>query len=220
MPNIDFDKIERELAAKRNAVQPPGEEEAEMVDAADEALQDAPPEQPDETLESADDPQPAAPRTPGRPRRKPMSDKRTVQLPSFPASLLGRIRSDIPDAYTNSEAVAAWVYAHMDVKCDVPDEVAALAKGYSPASSEDLLRSMQERQERMERVVTVLNGMVQDQWYMISWLMLERMSKIDSPLLDRLDMSLPAFEDLRQRLRVQIQQAKNAQKIKDGRPIR
>ena len=50
--------------------------------------------------------------------------------------------------------------------------------------------------------------------------MLERMAAINSPRIDTVDFTQPAFDQLRGMLRVKIQQAKNAQQVRDGRPIR
>ena len=57
-------------------------------------------------------------------------------------------------------------------------------------------------------------------YYMMEWLMLERMAAINSPRIDTVDFTQPAFDQLRSMLRVKIQQAKNAQQVRDGRPIR
>lgn len=143
-----------------------------------------------------------------------------LQIPAFPKSLMAMIRSDIPEAQNNSDALAAWVYVKSGRRADVSPEVKELAKKYKGPADEDMLGALLEKVTRIERMSFMSATGSTDLYYMMEWLMLERMAAINSPRIDTVDFTQPAFDQLRSMLRVKIQQAKNAQQVRDGRPIR
>lgn len=163
----------------------------------------------------------AAPVQSTKPRRavkRGASD--VLQIPVFPKSLMAMIRSDIPEAQNNSDALAAWVYVKSGRRADVSPEVKELAKKYKGPADEDMLGALLEKVTRIERMSFMSATSSTDLYYMMEWLMLERMAAINSPRIDTVDFTQPAFDQLRGMLRVKIQQAKNAQQVRDGRPIR
>lgn len=185
-----------------------GEEQNSGVDA-DQAVEQEP------TAVSLAVSQPAKPK---RAVKRGASD--VLQIPAFPKSLMAMIRSDIPEAQNNSDALAAWVYVKSGRRADVSPEVKELAKKYKGPADEDMLGALLEKVTRIERMSFMSATSSTDLYYMMEWLMLERMAAINSPRIDTVDFTQPAFDQLRGMLRVKIQQAKNAQQVRDGRPIR
>ena len=188
-----------------------GEEQKSDVDA-DQAVEQ---ESQEPTAVSPAVSQPAKPK---RAVKRGASD--VLQIPAFPKSLMAMIRSDIPEAQNNSDALAAWVYVKSGRRADVSPEVKELAKKYKGPADEDMLGALLEKVTRIERMSFMSATNSTDLYYMLEWLMLERMAAINSPRIDTVDFTQPAFDQLRGMLRVKIQQAKNAQQVRDGRPIR
>lgn len=144
----------------------------------------------------------------------------TVQIPGFPKSLMAMIRADIPAATNNQDALAAWVYIKSAGRADVDKPIKDLAKSYRGPAEEDILNTLLEKVTRIERASYVAANGVNDQHYLLEWLLLERMAAINSPRIDTIDFTQPAFEQLRAMLRVKLQQVKNMQQARNGRPIR
>lgn len=201
---------EAELPAESDIVDVP-EMPSNQAEQVMEPQQEQQPSEQDEAVSV----QPAKPR---RAVKRGSSD--VLQIPAFPKSLMAMIRSDIPEAQNNSDALAAWVYVKSGRRADVSPEVKELAKKYKGPADEDMLGALLEKVTRIERMSFMSATGSTDLYYMMEWLMLERMAAINSPRIDTVDFTQPAFDQLRSMLRVKIQQAKNAQQVRDGRPIR
>ncbi len=171
---------------------------------------------PEEPKEQASVSRPPVPRRVSAPKAPAV----TVQIPGFPKSLMAMIRADIPAATNNQDALAAWVYIKSAGRADVDKPIKDLAKSYRGPAEEDILNTLLEKVTRIERASYVAANGVNDQHYLLEWLLLERMAAINSPRIDTIDFTQPAFEQLRAMLRVKLQQVKNMQQARNGRPIR
>ena len=119
-----------------------GEEQKFGVDA-DQAVEQ---ESQEPTAVSPAVSQPAKPK---RAVKRGASD--VLQIPAFPKSLMAMIRSDIPEAQNNSDALAAWVYVKSGRRADVSPEVKELAKKYKGPADEDMLGALLEKVTRIAR---------------------------------------------------------------------
>ena len=151
-------------------------------------------------------------------RRMKASD--VTQIPTFPKALMRMIRQEIQGANSNSEALTAWVYVKSGKKVDVDDGIKELAKSYKDSSEEDILKTVLEKLSRIEKLSFSAATNIVDDRYILEWLLLERMDEIASPRIDSIDFTQPSFDHLREILRVKLQQAKNMQRARNGRPIR
>lgn len=155
------------------------------------------------------------------PRRPAVHAKASlVQVAGFPANLMKMVRADIPSATNNQDALAAWVYLKSGRRAEVSDKIKTLAADYKGDAEESALNTILEKLTRVERMAYTSASAATDEYYMLMWLMLERMALINSPRLDTLDFMEGPFEQLRSSLRQCIQQVKNAQQLRDGRPYR
>lgn len=155
------------------------------------------------------------------PRRPAVHTKASlVQVAGFPANLMKMVRADIPSATNNQDALAAWVYLKSGRRAEVSDKIKTLAADYKGDAEESALNTILEKLTRVERMAYTSASAATDEYYMLMWLMLERMALINSPRLDTLDFMEGSFEQLRGSLRQCIQQVKNAQQLRDGRPYR
>lgn len=160
---------------------------------------------------------PKAKRGKGRPASK---DTVTCRV-DVPLSLIKSIEAQIPAASNRSDAVAAWIYVKSDKTADVPDYVKALAGSYAGDQTTNILKSLDEHVKEMDvrlsRQMRDTDGHVQSQWFMLAYLMLERMDEISAPLLKDLDVGLPVFDTLREMLGVQCAKELNRLKLQAGR---
>ena len=131
------------------------------------------------------------------------------------SKLVAMARTQFPDAGNNTEAVAAWIYAKSDKTMDVPDSVKRLAATYTGDQMSNLVKDVSERlavlDSRTMKMQMLTDGRVQEMWYMVAYLMLERM--------DALAKSLPVFETLRSEVNSQFRKVRNRQQLADGRQV-
>lgn len=209
----------QEAVQEQAPVQAPVQEPPVAVQefSAEPEVQEVPePPVPEEPKEQAPVSRPPVPRRVSAPKAPTV----TVQIPGFPKSLMAMIRADIPAATNNQDALAAWVYIKSAGRADVDKPIKDLAKSYRGPAEEDILNTLLEKVTRIERASYVAANGVNDQHYLLEWLLLERMAAINSPRIDTIDFTQPAFEQLRAMLRVKLQQVKNMQQARNGRPIR
>lgn len=209
----------QEAVQEQAPVQAPVQEPPQAVQefSAEPEVQEVPePPVPEEPKEPAPVSRPPVPRRVSAPKAPAV----TVQIPGFPKSLMAMIRADIPAATNNQDALAAWVYIKSAGRADVDKPIKDLAKSYRGPAEEDILNTLLEKVTRIERASYVAANGVNDQHYLLEWLLLERMAAINSPRIDTIDFTQPAFEQLRAMLRVKLQQVKNMQQARNGRPIR
>lgn len=131
----------------------------------------------------------------------------------IPLDLVNMCRGQIPEALNNSDAVAAWIYAKSDKTTDVPDYIRKIAMSYTGDQTTNVLKDISENLAAMRqqnyRLGLLTDGRVQELWYMIAYLMLERMDEIHTPALSKMDLALPVFDTLRDMLRVQFATERN-----------
>lgn len=158
--------------------------------------------------------------------RKPVADDfktdGTVRV-DLPSRLVAMARTQFPDAGNNTEAVAAWIYAKSDKTMDVPDSVKQLAATYTGDQMSNLVKDVSERlavlDARTMKMQMLTDGRVQEMWYMVAYLMLERMDALAKTHMKDLDLSLPVFETLRSEVNSQFRKVRNRQQLADGRQI-
>lgn len=141
----------------------------------------------------------------------------------LPMQLVSMMRSYFPDASNNAEAVAAWIYAKSDKTVDVPDSVKRLAATYTGDQMSNLVKDVSERlavlDARTMKMQMLTDGRVQEMWYMVAYLMLERMDALAKTHMKDLDLSLPVFETLRSEVNSQFRKVRNRQQLSDGRQV-
>lgn len=165
----------------------------------------------------------------GRPKtRKPekVSEKENIPMSrvDLPTSLVRMAAAQIPAASTNSEAVAAWLFAKSDQMVDVPDRIRELSKSCTGDQTVNILKDMNEHMAAMDSRMRSFNalsdGKTQELWYMMAYLMLERMDELQSPAMSKLDLSLPVFDTLMGILRQQVTRERNRMRMQQGKTIR
>ena len=131
----------------------------------------------------------------------------------IPLDLVNMCRGQIPEALNNSDAVAAWIYAKSDKTVDVPDYIKKISTSYTGDQTTNVLKDINDNLAAMRqqnyRLGLLTDGRVQELWYMIAYLMLERMDEIHTPALSKMDLALPVFDTLRDMLRVQFATERN-----------
>lgn len=131
----------------------------------------------------------------------------------IPLDLVNMCRGQIPEALNNSDAVAAWIYAKSDKMTDVPDYIKKISTSYTGDQTTNVLKDINDNLAAMRqqnyRLGLLTDGRVQELWYMIAYLMLERMDEIHTPALSKMDLALPVFDTLRDMLRVQFATERN-----------
>lgn len=141
----------------------------------------------------------------------------------LPAKLVTMARGQFPDANNNTEAVAAWMYAKSDKVADVPDSVKQLAATYTGDQMSNLVKDVSERlavlDSRTIKMQMLTDGRLQEMWYMVAYLMLERMDALAKTHMKDLDLTLPVFESLRADVNAQFRKVRNRQQLQDGRQI-
>lgn len=162
----------------------------------------------------------ALPERESKPRKAVEKTQDTLRIPDFPASLMKMVRSEVRGSTNNSDALAAWVWVKSGRHEEVPERIRVLADSVETTAREDILTTLLEKTSRIERASLMSASAVSDEYYMLMWLMLERMAMINSPRLDTLDFTGQEFEQFRTTLKQRIENARNAQKIRDGRPYR
>lgn len=215
-PENPAQETEQEQAPVQAPVQEPPAAVQEFPDEPEVQEVPEPMPVPEEPKEQAPVSRPPVPRRVSAPKAPAV----TVQIPGFPKSLMAMIRADIPAATNNQDALAAWVYVKSAGRADVDKPIKDLAKSYRGPAEEDILNTLLEKVTRIERASYIAANGVNDQHYLLEWLLLERMAAINSPRIDTIDFTQPAFEQLRAMLRVKLQQVKNMQQARNGRPIR
>lgn len=158
--------------------------------------------------------------------RKPVADDfkedGTIRV-DLPSKLVAMARTQFPDAGNNTEAVAAWIYAKSDKTMDVPDSVKRLAATYTGDQMSNLVKDVSERlavlDSRTMKMQMLTDGRVQEMWYMVAYLMLERMDALAKTHMKDLDLSLPVFETLRSEVNSQFRKVRNRQQLADGRQV-
>lgn len=158
--------------------------------------------------------------------RKPVADDfktdGTIRV-DLPSKLVAMARTQFPDAGNNTEAVAAWIYAKSDKTMDVPDSVKQLAATYTGDQMSNLVKDVSERlavlDARTMKMQMLTDGRVQEMWYMVAYLMLERMDALAKTHMKDLDLSLPVFETLRSEVNSQFRKVRNRQQLSDGRQV-
>lgn len=215
-PENPAQETEQEQAPVQAPVQEPPAVVQEFPDEPEVQEVPEPMPVPEEPKEQAPVSRPPVPRRVSAPKAPAV----TVQIPGFPKSLMAMIRADIPAATNNQDALAAWVYVKSAGRADVDKPIKDLAKSYRGPAEEDILNTLLEKVTRIERASYIAANGVNDQHYLLEWLLLERMAAINSPRIDTIDFTQPAFEQLRAMLRVKLQQVKNMQQARNGRPIR
>lgn len=165
----------------------------------------------------------------GRPKtRKPekVSEKENIPMSrvDLPTSLVRMAAAQIPAASTNSEAVAAWLFAKSDQMVDVPDRIKELSRSCTGDQTVNILKDMNEHMAAMDSRMRSFNalsdGKMQELWYMMAYLMLERMDELQSPAMSKLDLSLPVFDTLMGTLRQQVTRERNRMRMQQGKTIR
>lgn len=141
----------------------------------------------------------------------------------LPAKLVAMARSQFPEASNKTEAVAAWMYAKSDKTMDVPESIKKLAATYTGDQMSNLVKDVSERlavlDSRTLKMQMLTDGRVQEMWYMIAYLMLERMDALAKTHMKDLDLTLPVFETLRSEVNGQFRKVRNRQQIQDGRQV-
>lgn len=163
----------------------------------------------------------------GRPKtRKPekVSENIPMSRVDLPTSLVRMAAAQIPAASTNSEAVAAWLFAKSDQMVDVPDYIKELSRSCTGDQTVNILKDMNEHMAAMDSRMRSFNalsdGKMQELWYMMAYLMLERMDELQSPAMAKLDLSLPVFDTLMGTLRQQVTRERNRLRMQQGKTIR
>ena len=163
----------------------------------------------------------------GRPKTR-KSEKVSESIPmsrvDLPTSLVRMAAAQIPAASTNSEAVAAWLFAKSDQMVDVPDYIKELSRSCTGDQTVNILKDMNEHMAAMDSRMRSFNalsdGKMQELWYMMAYLMLERMDELQSPAMAKLDLSLPVFDTLMGTLRQQVTRERNRLRMQQGKTIR
>lgn len=140
----------------------------------------------------------------------------------IPAELVAMCRGQVPEALNNSDAVAAWLYAKSDKTVEVPEYIKKISLSYVGDQTTNILKDINENLAAMRqqnyRLGLLTDGRVQELWYMVGYLMLERMDEIHSPSLPKLDLAIPVFDTLRDTLRTQF--AKERNRLTNGKKNR
>ncbi len=141
----------------------------------------------------------------------------------LPSKLVTMARSQFPEASNNTEAVAAWIYAKSDKVMDVPESIKRLAATYTGDQMSNLVKDVSERlavlDARTIKMQMLTDGRVQEMWYMLAYLMLERMDALSKTHMKDLDLTLPIFDTLRAEVNGQFRKVRNRQQIQDGRQV-
>lgn len=145
----------------------------------------------------------------GRPSK---NDDAALQLRITP-ELVAMCRGQIPEALNNSDAVAAWIYAKSDKTVDVPDYIKKIALSYVGDQTTNILKDINENLAAMRtksyNLQLLTDGRIQELWYMLAYLMLERMDEIHSPQLSKMDFGIPVFDTLQDMTRSQAMRERN-----------
>lgn len=150
----------------------------------------------------------------GRPRIKKSDneEKETLHL-MVSKELVAMCRGQIPEALNNSDAVAAWIYAKSDKTVDVPDYIKKIALSYAGDQTTNILKDINENLAAMRtksyNLQLLTDGRIQELWYMLAYLMLERMDEIHSPQLSKMDFGIPVFDTLQDMTRSQAMRERN-----------
>lgn len=207
----------KESVAQEPEVQEPVSVSLEEVPVEDEKEVPAPkPYSPEAEKAKAD-----AVRKKGQAGRNRSSDSTDCKV-RIPAELVAMCRGQVPEALNNSDAVAAWLYAKSDKTVDVPEYIKKISLSYVGDQTTNILKDINENLAAMRqqnyRLGLLTDGRVQELWYMVGYLMLERMDEIHSPSLPKLDLAIPVFDTLRDTLRTQF--AKERNRLTNGKKNR
>lgn len=103
------------------------------------------------------------------PRKRRMAEKKVVlepriqsdyaQIRDFPKSMLSVAKAMFPDARTNTDALAAYVYVMNHMKGDVPDTVKTLAATWD---GDKTMVELDARIENLEKSVSSLTSLLQE----------------------------------------------------------
>lgn len=155
---------------------------------------------------------------------RPKDDNTQKVRIDLPRALARLAREQIPEADNNSDAVAAWIWAKCDRTVEVPQYIKELSSSYAGDKITERLKAMDETVSSLDRhfraSMGITDGRVQELWYMLAFLMLERMGEIPSPVLEKLDLELPVFDTVREKVRQQTAMVRNRQSLRNGRNIR
>lgn len=148
----------------------------------------------------------------GRPKKDKNDNDAYLQLKVSP-ELVAMCRGQIPEALNNSDAVAAWIYAKSDKTVDVPDYIRKIALSYVGDQTTNILKDINENLAAMRtksyNLQLLTDGRIQELWYMLAYLMLERMDEIHSPQLSKMDFGIPVFDTLQDMTRSQAMRERN-----------
>lgn len=150
---------------------------------------------------------------PGRPVTKEKYDDSAAVRIGLTPELVAMCRGQIPEALNNSDAVAAWIYAKSDKTVDVPDYIKKIALSYLGDQTTNILKDINENLAAMRtksyNLQLLTDGRIQELWYMLAYLMLERMDEIHSPQLSKMDFGIPVFDTLQDMTRSQAMRERN-----------
>lgn len=216
-PENREEPVIKESVAQEPEVQEPVSVSLEEVPVEDEKEVPAPkPYSPEAEKAKAD-----AVRKKGQAGRNRSSDSTDCKV-RIPAELVAMCRGQVPEALNNSDAVAAWLYAKSDKTADVPEYIKKISLSYVGDQTTNILKDINENLAAMRqqnyRLGLLTDGRVQELWYMVGYLMLERMDEIHSPSLPKLDLAIPVFDTLRDTLRTQF--AKERNRLTNGKKNR
>lgn len=142
-----------------------------------------------------------------------------IQVAKFPRKLMALIRAEFPDAVSNNDALAAYVYVKTGRSCEVPDNIKILADSYDgDKSAETISKTLQNLNKQMLAQM----ALSQETMFGVSYLILNALGfrQDNPPNARQADLMESEMADMINRLRTQAREYRQQESIKNGRPIR
>lgn len=150
---------------------------------------------------------------PPKPKAQEETDEVRTNSLRIPAGLVAAVTAMFPEGIDNkSDAVAAWLYATLPPeqakKIPVSERVrkAAVLIEDKPMAqiSADTVASV----KRLETFAQAMNATVWDLWYMVGYLLLDRMGEIGVPSLDKINLHDALYRTLYEEIHGQSKNAR------------